>query len=180
VTDIYLDGPAEVTLREVAEADLDTFFVNQLDPGANRMAAFTAPDPTDREAFAMHWSRLLADDHVVIRTVLVDRLVAGNVLLFRHAGQPEVGYWIGRRFWNRGVATRALAQFLRVVPVRPLYARAAKDNIASIRVLDKCGFVVVGEDSGYANARGTEVAEHVLRLDAEAVAWPNPPAGRPG
>jgi RimJ/RimL family protein N-acetyltransferase len=168
VTDIYLDGPAEVTLREVTEADLDIFFVNQLDPGANRMAAFTAPDPTDREAFALHWSRLLADESVVIRTVLVDGLVAGNVLLFRHAGQPEVGYWIGRRFWGRGVATRALDQFLRVVPARPLYARVAKDNIASIRVLDKCGFVVVGEDSGYANARGTEVAEYVLRLDAQA------------
>jgi RimJ/RimL family protein N-acetyltransferase len=129
------------------------------------MAAFTAPDPADREAFAVHWSRLLADEAVTVRTVLVDGEVAGNVLLFPHAGQPEVGYWLGRRFWGRGVATRALAQFLDLIPVRPLYARAAKDNAASVRVLGKCGFVVVGEDRGYANARGAEIDEYVLRLD---------------
>jgi RimJ/RimL family protein N-acetyltransferase len=159
------EGPAEVRLREVVEADLDAFFVNQLDPGANRMAAFTAPDPSDRAAFDAHWARLLADESVVIRTVLVGGQVAGNVLLFRQAGQPEVGYWIGRRFWGRGAASRALAQFLHVVSLRPVFARVAKDHAASVRVLEKCGFVVVGEDRGYANARGAEVEEYVLRLD---------------
>jgi len=148
------DRSVDVRLREVVEADLADFFANQLDPEANRMAAFTAPDPADVEAFTAHWSRLLAD-----------RSVTGNVLLFPHAGQPEVGYWLGRRFWGRGVASRALALFLQVVRVRPLYARAAKDNAASLRVLGKCGFVVVGEDRGYANARGTEIEEYVLRLD---------------
>jgi len=159
------DRPAEVRLREVAEADLVDFFTNQLDPDANQMAAFTAPDPADLKAFSAHWSRLLADEAVTVRTVLVDGQVAGNVLLFPHAGQPEVGYWLGRRFWGRGVATRALAQFLELIPTRPLYARAAKDNAASVRVLGKCGFAVVGEDRGYANARGAEVEEYVLRLD---------------
>src|SRR5687768_318159 len=101
------------------------------------MAAFTAPDPADLKAFSAHWSRLLADEAVTVRTVLVDGQVAGNVLLFPHAGQPEVGYWLGRRFWGRGVATRALAQFLELIPTRPLYARAAKDNAASVRVLGK-------------------------------------------
>ncbi|HEU5107967.1 MAG TPA: GNAT family N-acetyltransferase [Micromonosporaceae bacterium] len=156
---------AEVRLREVTEADLAEFFLNQLDPDANRMAAFTAPDPADHEAFSAHWARLLADDAVTVRTVLVDGRVAGNVLLFPHAGQPEVGYWLGRRFWGRGVATRALSQFLELIPTRPLYARAAKDNAASVRVLAKCGFAVVGEGRGYANARRTEVEEYVLRLD---------------
>jgi RimJ/RimL family protein N-acetyltransferase len=159
------DRPPDVRLREVIEADLADFFTNQLDPEANRMAAFTAPDPADLAAFTTHWSRLLADPTVTVRTVLVDGQVAGNVLLFPHAGQPEVGYWLGRRFWGRGVATRALAMFLEVVPIRPLYARVAKDNAGSVRVLAKCGFVVVGEDRGYANARRTEVEEYVLRLD---------------
>jgi RimJ/RimL family protein N-acetyltransferase len=157
--------PPDIQLREVIETDLADFFTNQLDPEANRMAAFTAPDPADLEAFTAHWSRLLADPAVTVRTVLVDGQVAGNVLLFPHAGQPEVGYWLGRRFWGRGVATRALAMFLEVIPFRPLYARVAKDNAGSVRVLAKCGFVVVGADRGYANARRTEVEEYVLRLD---------------
>ncbi|MGY3201486.1 GNAT family N-acetyltransferase [Streptomyces sp. TE5632] len=44
-------------------------------------------------------------------------------------------------------------------------ARAAADNTGSVRVLEKCGFEVVGEDRGFANARGAEIDELVLRLD---------------
>jgi RimJ/RimL family protein N-acetyltransferase len=167
------DQPGDVSLRPVARSDLDTFFANQLDPEANRVAAFAAPDPTDREAFATHWAGLLSDDGVVVRTVLVDGRVAGHVLLFHHAGRPEVGYWIGRAHWGRGVASRALALFLRQVLTRPLYARVAKDNAASIRVLRKCGFEVTGEDRGYAHARGREVEEYVFTLAPDAG------AGRP-
>ena len=90
--------------------------------------------------------------------------VAGNVLMFPHAGQPEVGYWVGREFWGRGVATRALAEFLRLVARRPLHARVATDNAASLRVLEKCGFASTGRDRGFAHGRGTEVEEYVLRL----------------
>ena len=91
--------------------------------------------------------------------------VAGNVSSFVLFGDPAVGYWLGREFWGKGIATRALAAFLEIVTVRPLYARAAKDNIGSRRVLEKCGFAVIGEDKGYAHARSKEIEEVVLRLD---------------
>jgi RimJ/RimL family protein N-acetyltransferase len=158
-------GGGTVSLRDVIEPDLDVFFHNQLDPEAIRMAAFTAQNPADRVAFRAHWANLLADDTVVIRTVVVDGRVAGNVLMFPHAGQPEVGYWLGRPFWGRGIATRALDQFLRLVEVRPLFARVAKDNAGSLRVLQKCEFTVIGEDCGFAHGRGADVEEYVLRLD---------------
>jgi len=157
-------GSQDVVLRDVERADLDTFFINQADPEANRMAAFTAQNPNDREAFLAHWARLLVDESVTVKTVVVDGRVAGNVLMFSHAGQPEVGYWLGREFWGQGVATRALADFLRLIPVRPLFARAAKDHAASLRVLTKCGFAVIGEDRGYAYGRRADVDEYVLRL----------------
>ena len=83
---------------------------------------------------------------------------------FEQDGKPEVTYWIGREFWGKGIATKALAEFLGHVPVRPLYARAAKDNVASIRVLTKCGFCVTGEERGFANAQGAEIQELVLEL----------------
>ena len=155
----------DVRLRDVTDEDLPIFFVQQLDPEANRMAAFTAKDPADRQAFAAHWARILGDETVVNKTVVVDGQVAGHVASFEHLGEPEVSYWLGPQFWGRGIATMALTAFLRSVRTRPLYARAAKDNIASIRVLEKCGFTRSGEDRGFANARGEEVEEFVFRLE---------------
>ena len=157
---------SEVRIRPVLAADLRAFFAHQLDPEANWMAAFTAPDPTDSTAFAQHWARVLGNTDNLVRAVVVQETVVGNVSVFPHDGMLEVSYWIGRPYWGRGYATAALGELLREVTVRPLRARAAQDNLASLRVLAKCGFVVRGEDSGYAEARGAEVSEYVLELPA--------------
>jgi len=79
-------------------------------------------------------------------------------------GQREVTYWLDRAYWGRGLATNALAEFLHRFTLRPLFARAVKDHVASLRVLAKCAFVIVGEDRGFANARGQEVEEFVLEM----------------
>ncbi|GHO88676.1 GNAT family N-acetyltransferase [Dictyobacter formicarum] len=158
----------DLQLRDVVESDLPIFFENQLDADANHMAAFTAKDPTNREAFMAHWQRILGDESGVIQTIVVDGQVAGNVSIYRdeELDGPEVSYWIGRPYWGKGVATRALSEFLaHVVKTRPLYARAAKDNIGSLRVLDKCGFSRIGEGKGFANARGAEIEEFLLKLE---------------
>jgi RimJ/RimL family protein N-acetyltransferase len=137
-----------VRLRDVVDDDLPVFFEHQLDPDANRMGGFT---PRDREAFMAHWRTILGDDTGVTRTVLVDGEVAGNVVSFLHQGRREVGYWIGREHWGKGVATSALAALLEVLEMRPLYAHVARQNVASARVLEKCGFRVLGEeDDGFA------------------------------
>lgn len=156
----------QVELRDVQDSDLPIFFEQQLDPEANWMAAFTAKDPSDRAAFMAHWQKIRQDTSTINKTILLDGQVVGNISSFELFGQPSVGYWIGKPFWGRGVATSALARFLEHVQTRPLYARVAKDNVASIRVLQKCGFVVCGEDRGFANARGTEVEELILELRA--------------
>lgn len=158
----------EVLLRDVTEGDLPIFFEQQRDPAANRMAAFTARDPEDRAAFMAKWARILGDDSLIKRTILLGGQVAGTVSAFvaPWSGELEVSYWIGREFWGQGIATQALADFLGTVKTRPLYARAAQDNIASLRVLEKCGFVITGYDRGFANARGEEVEEVILELKA--------------
>lgn len=154
-----------ILLRDIAEADLPIFFDYQLDPEANHMAAFTAKNPADRDAFTAHWAKILGDDTNMAKTILFDGQVAGNVLSFEQFGEPEVSYWIGKPFWGKGIATRALIEFLNHITTRPLYARAAKDNSASIRVLEQCGFTIVGEDKGFSNARGEEVEEWILKLE---------------
>jgi RimJ/RimL family protein N-acetyltransferase len=147
----------------VIDTDLPIFFEQQLDPDANAMAAFTAKDPTDRQAFMAHWHRILTDPTVIIKTIIYDEQVAGSVLSYEEAGKPEVSYWIGKEFWGKGIATWALSEFLAHVNLaRPIYARVAKDNCGSLRVLEKCGFVITGEGIGFANARGREIEEFVL------------------
>ena len=80
----------------------------------------------------------------------------------------EVTYWLGREFWGRGLATQALNKMLHlVVDVWPILARAATDNIGSLSVLQKCGFKIVGENKDFANGRGEETEEYILRLDLD-------------
>jgi RimJ/RimL family protein N-acetyltransferase len=153
---------SDVVLRDVVVADLPSFFDHQRDPDAARMAAFS---PRDQEAFAAHWAKILADATATTQTVVVDGQVAGYIGSWGPAGAREVGYWLGREFWGRGVATAALAAFLRHLPARPLHAHVAKHNVGSIRVLERCGFVVIGENRGPAPAGGEAVEELIFRLE---------------
>jgi RimJ/RimL family protein N-acetyltransferase len=135
-----LDLATAVSLRAVRESDLPVLFEHQRDAEAARMAAFPS---RDRDAFTAHWTRILADPSVVARTVLVGDEVAGNIGCWEDDGVPLVGYWIGRDHWGRGVATKALRAIVRELGRRPLFARVAEENVASRRVLEKSGFVLV-------------------------------------
>ena len=152
---------SDVLLRDVIESDLPIFFEHQLDPDATEMAAFPS---RDRDAFMAHWAKIMADDSVMLKTVLFDGHVAGNIVSFEQSGKREVGYWIGKEYWGKGIATKALAAFLDHVKTRPLYAHVAKHNIGSRRVLEKCGFTVEGEDK-FPNASGEEFDEFILKLE---------------
>jgi RimJ/RimL family protein N-acetyltransferase len=162
----YMENTSSIVLREVLMSDLPIFFDQQLDPEANWMAAFTRKDPSDRDAFMAHWTKILKDEANTIQTILFNGSAVGSVSSYiDEDGRLEVTYWIGKPYWGKGIATGALLAFLDHIKERPLYARAAKDNVGSLRVLEKCGFTRIGEDSGFSNARGQEVEEFTLRLD---------------
>jgi RimJ/RimL family protein N-acetyltransferase len=154
----------KVSLRDIQESDLDTFFAQQQDTEANYMAAFTTEHPADENAFTIKWAKMLGGHTFINQTILYDSQIAGHISRFEQHGQGEITYWLGREYWGKGVATRALALFLELVQERPLYARTAQDNIASLRVLQKNGFIITGEAKGYANARGEEIEEYLLTL----------------
>lgn len=128
-----------VTLREVADEDLPLFFENQREPQALAFGLRSR----DREAFDAHWAKIRSDPALVIRTVLADGEVAGNIGAFERDGVTQVGYWYGSKWWRRGVATAALQAFLREFSTRPITAFVAAHNIGSVRVLEKCGFQLV-------------------------------------
>jgi RimJ/RimL family protein N-acetyltransferase len=147
-------------LRDVVESDIPVFFEHQLDPEATRMAAFPS---RGREEFTAHWHRTLAREDATTKAIVLDGQVVGNIGCWNDGERRLVGYWIGREFWGRGLATRALAELVAEEP-RPLHAWVVATNPASIRVLEKCGFVRVGSHTEYNAALGQELQEILLEL----------------
>jgi RimJ/RimL family protein N-acetyltransferase len=161
-----------VFLREVVAEDLRHFFDHQLDARANHMAAFTAVDPSDEAAFVAHWRHLRSDPSVLNRTIVQGGDVVGHIASFPAEEHREITYWIDPAKWGRGYASEALRQFLLVERTRPLYARAASDNLASLRILEKHGFQTILETISYANARNADIAETLLELPSGRGARP--------
>jgi RimJ/RimL family protein N-acetyltransferase len=153
----------EIQIRDVIESDFPVFFEHQCDAASAWMAAFGRRDPNKKE-HAARWEKSLTDASTTPKAIVEGGKVVGFVASFMREGQLEVTYWIARSHWGRGVATAALLQLLQRVTTRPIYASAAKDNVASLRVLEKCGFTVRGSGRAFASARGEEIEEIFLQL----------------
>lgn len=151
-------------LRPLTDADVDPLFQMMRDPEAVRMAAFTARDPNDREAFEAHLARLRTNPEITYRVISHDGALVGSIASFVMDGDTEITYWIDKSHWGQGIATQALTLFLKIVQTRPLHARAASDNLGSLSVLCKAGFKPIRTEISYARARSTEIEETVLFL----------------
>jgi RimJ/RimL family protein N-acetyltransferase len=156
---------AVIALRPVEDADLDALFEYMRDPESIWMAAFTAADPNDRNAFDLHVAKLRSSPDITHRAITSDGQLVGSIGAFVLDGDWEVTYWIDRAVWGRGIASQALELMMELVPARPLHARAASDNLASLRVLQKAGFASVGTDTGFAKGRNGVIEETLLRKD---------------
>ena len=94
----------------------------------------------ERAEFDEHWAKILANETSLTKTIVADGQVAGHIASFLLDGKREIGYWIDRALWRRGIASQALSAFLRLEKRRPLSAGVARHNLGSLRVLQKCGF----------------------------------------
>jgi len=153
-----------LTLTITEKEDLNAFFQFQLDEEANHLAAFTAKDPHDKTAYLEKYSRFLTDPTIHMRTIRVNGEIAGSIAKFVLANEAGITYWIDRKFWGQGIASTALQDFLKMESARPIYGHVAFDNYGSQKVLEKCGFVKIGQDKGFANARQAEIEEYIYRL----------------
>lgn len=154
----------DIKLRPTEIADLDILFQFQTDKEGGYLAAFMSKDPTDKSAYITKYTKLLADPTINNQTILLDNTIVGSVAKFVMEGDPEITYWIDRKYWGQGIATKALSQLLAIETTRPIFGRVAFDNFGSQKVLEKCGFVKIGTDKGFANARQMEIEEFIYKL----------------
>jgi len=154
----------DIELRPTQISDLDTLFQFQLDREAGYLAAFMPKDPTDKPAFLNKYTKLLGDPGVNNQTIILGDRIVGSVARFVMEGDAEITYWIDRKYWGQGIATKALKAFLSIEATRPIFGRVAFDNFGSQKVLEKCGFVKIGSDKGFANARQAEIEEFIYKL----------------
>ncbi len=159
----------KIQLRDVADSDVAVFFDHLQHHPAQQMAAFIHEHPEDRAAHDAHWGKLLANDSITKRSIELvhpdaDPELVGHIISFTMEGDREITYWIDHHHWGKGIATEALRQFLAFEQTRPMYGRAAKDNMPSIRVMEHNGFTLLRHERGYAHARGAEIDEVVMIL----------------
>lgn len=155
----------DITLRPTTAADLETLFQFQTDEEGSYLAAFMAPNHTDKAAYLEKHTRFLSDPTINNMTILIGNTIVGSVAKYMMFGNAEITYWIDRNYWGKGIASQALHEFLKIEPARPLFGHTAFDNFGSQKVLENCGFVKIGTDKGFASARNAEIEEFVFRLD---------------
>lgn len=154
----------KITLRDVAQDDLDEFFRFQQDADAAHMAGFAPTNPKDRGIFDHHWGELLGDENSLVRTIDVDGAPAGSIAVFRDEDCHEVMFWTDKQFWGKGVTTTAIDLFLEEFSARPLRARVVVDNHGSLKILTSRGFEEIGEEQVFSNARAEVVTEKLFEL----------------
>ena len=154
-----------ITLTETTADDLHLLFEFQLDEEANYLAAFTAKDISDKVAYLEKYTKHLADPTITMRTIKANDEIIGSVAKYMMEGDAEITYGIDKKYWRQGIASTALADFLKIELARPIFGRVAFDNYGSQKVLEKCGFIRIGSDRGFANARQAEIEEFIYKLD---------------
>lgn len=149
----------EVSLRALEDDDLPILYGFYSDPVSVAMAGMP---PRDEEAFSAHRAKTMANPSNVLLGITVGGELVGDIGSWPdEGGQRKLGYWIGREYWGRGIATAALTAFLGELTERPLYADVLRTNVGSRRVLQKCGFRLLDEDERGADH---DPEEYTLRL----------------
>src|SRR5256714_3716816 len=115
-----------VALREVTKEDLPIFFEHQLDAEATRMAAFPS---RDRDAFMAHWARIMSketNETGILNTILADDTVAGNVVYWEAAGEPNIAHWLRQTPLGKRIAPAGAGPILNQVEGAPSFTASGK------------------------------------------------------
>ncbi|MBI2257840.1 MAG: GNAT family N-acetyltransferase [Flavobacteriia bacterium] len=140
----------KITLRPWRKSDFSTLADLANNPSIAKNLTDKFPQPyTEKDAkdfikkasiivpctrFAIFYNETLAGSIGVYPLEDINRLNA------------ELGYWIGEAFWGKGIITKAIAYMLdyvfEILPIDRVFARPFPHNTASIKALEKNGFVL--------------------------------------
>ena len=149
-------NPARITLRPWQESDAEALFKYASDPNVG-----------PRAGWAPHKS--IEESKEIIRTVFNNDSTWAIILnatgeaigamgygpsceckLPAREGEPTVGYWVARPYWNLGICTEALNMMIARIrtekKISSLISGHFIDNPVSGKVMEKCGFVPTGEE----------------------------------
>ena len=141
-------------LRLWRESDAEALFKYASDPDVGPRAGWPPHKSVEesleiiRTVFSGEgmWAAELKETSEVIGSI--GYLPASSSNLDIGEDQCEIGYWIAKPYWNRGICTEALAEIIdycfNVKGFEVLWSDFFPDNPASGRVMEKCGFVDTG------------------------------------
>lgn len=153
-----------VRLINTEKDHLKILYQFQLDDEGNYLAAFTSKESSNRDIYLKKYAGFLMEPSINMQTIIYNGDIVGSISKFVMDERAEITYWIDRNFWGLGICTSAINDFLKTEQTRPIYGRVAYDNIGSQKVLEKCGFIKIGIDKGFANARQMEIEEYIYKL----------------
>lgn len=149
-----------ILLRDITEQDFPVLYEFQLDPEANHMAAYPAKN---RKEFIDHCrEKIFNDDSVIAKGIIFNNHLVGNVVSWEISGERVIGYWIDKKHWGNGIATMAVSALLDILKMRPVLAYVARHILASIRVLEKCGFRQANKLKSLPDIADEELEEYIL------------------
>lgn len=135
-----------ITLREYRDSDVDRLVELANNQAVSRFLVDSFPYPYTLDD-ANWWIRT-GSRRGITRVVELDGTFVGSVGAEPGAGEKRkqlgIGYWLGEKYWGKGITTKALTMFadelFKTTDAERLQAWVYADNTASMRVLEKAGF----------------------------------------
>jgi RimJ/RimL family protein N-acetyltransferase len=154
-----------LTLRPTCEVDLDdiTHFLNDYDilkMTANLPNPFKKSDATD-------FIKRLKTNNGFLFSIIRERLI-GTISINMADDKPVLGYWLAKPYWGKGYMSEALEAMLNYAfethLLNEIHADVFKDNPASLNLLQKFGFEVMGTSETFSKARCENIPEYLTQL----------------
>jgi ribosomal-protein-alanine N-acetyltransferase len=143
---------AMVELRAYRTSDVTRLVELASNRNVSRYLVYTFPYPYTTQD-AEWWINVgSVENGSITRAIDYEGCFVGSVGVKPRGGwrdhSAEIGYWVGEPYWGRGIATRALCEMTRIASVElgfhRLVAPVLSPNIASMKVLEKCGYELEG------------------------------------
>jgi RimJ/RimL family protein N-acetyltransferase len=135
---------------EIGDAESLSRHANNREVSRHLRDRFPFPYELEQARTFLGW--ITKQQSATVWAIDVKREAVGGVGIELHSDvervSAEIGYWLGQGFWGRGIATQALtavtAEAFKRFEITRLYAVPFADHVASVRVLEKAGYVREG------------------------------------